>query len=86
MKFFKPIIVDRNSAIKPNDICIFFNFRSDRMRQLVRVLSDHFGGKVVIATMTQYSSEFTFPILFPPQQHKNTLAEWISKHKLHSVT
>ena len=81
-EFFKPIVVDTNSAIKPNDICIFFNFRSDRMRQLVRMLNDHFEGKVVIATMTQYSSEFTFPILFPPQQHRNTLAEWISKHNL----
>lgn len=35
-----------------------------------------------ICTMTQYSQEFPFPVLSPPQQMTNVLAEWISKQGL----
>lgn len=28
--------------------------------------------------MTQYKAEFTFPSLFPPESHKNVLAEWLA--------
>jgi len=36
-EFLKPIIVDKEGLIKDNDSLIFFNYRSDRMRQLVQV-------------------------------------------------
>ena len=35
-----------------------------------------------ICTMTQYNQEFPFPVLSPPQQMTNVLAEWIAKQGL----
>jgi 2,3-bisphosphoglycerate-independent phosphoglycerate mutase len=33
-EFLKPIIVNKNGLVKDNDTMLFFNFRSDRMREL----------------------------------------------------
>ena len=35
-----------------------------------------------ICTMTQYNQEFPFPVLSPPQQLKNVLAEWLAVNGL----
>lgn len=31
-----------------------------------------------VYTMTQYKQEFPFPVVFPPEAPKNSLAEWLS--------
>jgi 2,3-bisphosphoglycerate-independent phosphoglycerate mutase len=33
-EFLKPIIVDKDGCVKDNDTLLFFNFRSDRMREI----------------------------------------------------
>lgn len=64
------------ATVKPQDLVIMANFRADRMRQLARALGDpdfaEFERPFVLparqlVTMTEYDAEFTFPILFPPQ-------------------
>uniref|UniRef100_A0A7S2JMY2 phosphoglycerate mutase (2,3-diphosphoglycerate-independent) n=1 Tax=Cyanoptyche gloeocystis TaxID=77922 RepID=A0A7S2JMY2_9EUKA len=89
-EFLKPIIVDKNGLIKDNDTMIYFDFRSDRMREPVET----FGVKrnfetdvpipegLHIVQFTQYSSSFPFPIVFPQQKLENVLSEWISKQGL----
>jgi len=39
-EFVKPLIFDRNALVKDSDAVIFFNFRSDRTRQITQALLD----------------------------------------------
>src|SRR5439155_19444174 len=65
---------------------ICFNYRSDRMRQIVRSLTDtSFDGfgiqrrpEVYVVTMTQYDPTFSAPIAFPPQSMARILGEVVS--------
>jgi 2,3-bisphosphoglycerate-independent phosphoglycerate mutase len=36
-EFLKPLIFNKNGNIQDNDTLVFFNFRSDRMRQITQV-------------------------------------------------
>jgi 2,3-bisphosphoglycerate-independent phosphoglycerate mutase len=69
--------------IREGDSVIFFNFRSDRARQLTRALAmDRFDGfernphvAVNMTTMTQYDRTFTYPVIFAPQSLTGSFAE-----------
>ncbi|KAJ1733184.1 hypothetical protein LPJ61_001679 [Coemansia biformis] len=85
-EFLKPIIVDSDGVIGDNDTIFFFDFRSDRMREIAQafgVKPAAFESRVPeglhIATMTQYKSDYTFPVAFPPQKMTDVLAEWLAK-------
>ena len=82
-------IVDGNGPVAPirdGDVVLCFNYRSDRMRQIVRALTDpKFSGfdvrdrpKVSVATMTMYDETFDLPIAFPPISMANIVAEVVS--------
>lgn len=84
-EFLKPIIINPEGAIKDNDTLVFFNYRSDRARQI----SETFGVKknfetdkdvkgLNIFTMTQYKADFPFKNLYPPVVPKMVLAEALS--------
>jgi 2,3-bisphosphoglycerate-independent phosphoglycerate mutase len=90
-EFVEPAtVVDAGGApigpIQDDDTVIFFNFRSDRARQLTRALAlDDFDGfdrqprvRAVMTTMTQYDRTFTFPAVFAPQSLTATFAEVIA--------
>jgi 2,3-bisphosphoglycerate-independent phosphoglycerate mutase len=72
--------------VRDEDSIIFFNFRSDRARQLTRALAlDAFDGfnrnpypKIHMTTMTQYDRTFSFPVAFPPQSLSGSFAEVIA--------
>jgi len=88
-EFLKPIIIDEDGLIKDGDTMIFIDFRSDRMRQIVEAfgIQRHFDTSVVpqdlhIASMTQYKGDFPFPVLFPPSEPKNVLAEVLANHQI----
>jgi len=89
-EFLKPIIVNGDEGrIKDEDTLFFFNYRSDRMRELSSVfgLPDKpmevtLPKDLDITTMSQYNSEFPFRIAFPPQGMTNVLAEWLAKKKV----
>ncbi len=87
-EFIEPgTMVDANDQpigpIRDGDSVIFFNFRSDRARQLTRALAfDEFDGfernphpTVHMTTLTQYDRTFTFPVAFPPQSLSGSFAE-----------
>ncbi len=76
----------KKSRVKSNDSVIFFNFRSDRARELTRALTDEkfneFPTKVSglsYVCMTKYDNSFNLPIAFPKEDVVNTLGEVISK-------
>ncbi|MEW5915860.1 MAG: 2,3-bisphosphoglycerate-independent phosphoglycerate mutase [Gemmatimonadota bacterium] len=77
-EFITPVVLQDHgkpvSLLRNGDALFCFNFRSDRMRQILRALHDPaFAGfdvsdrpHLTTATMTQYDETFTFPIAFPP--------------------
>jgi 2,3-bisphosphoglycerate-independent phosphoglycerate mutase len=78
------------ARIKPNDAVIFFNFRSDRTRQLTSsfILKDFdqfergpFLG-VHFVCMTKYDVNFKAPVAFSNDIIKNTLGEVLSENGL----
>ena len=87
-EFVKPYVINPECLIEDGDVVFFFNFRADRMRQIVSAVGlEDFKGferkKVVkpsyVATMTLYDETFPFDVAFPPQELKNVLGEVISK-------
>lgn len=93
-EFVIPTVIMRNekpvSLICDNDSVIFFNFRSDRAREITRAFIDNgFNGfdrkshpKINFVCMTQYDETFSVTIAFPTELIKNILAEVISQHHL----
>jgi 2,3-bisphosphoglycerate-independent phosphoglycerate mutase len=90
-EFITPtVIVDAKGApvapMRDGDAVICFNYRADRMRQIVRALAqpdfDAFDvsrrPRVDVVTMTMYDETFDLPIAFPPQSMARILAEIIS--------
>lgn len=79
--------------MRDGDCVIFFNFRSDRARQLTRALADPaFDGfnrgtsppRVEVATMTQYDAELPLPAAFPPQPLDDKLSDVLAAYGLAS--
>jgi 2,3-bisphosphoglycerate-independent phosphoglycerate mutase len=71
--------------VRDGDAAIFFNYRTDRTRQLSRALIDEpfekfrrERRKITFVTMTQYHEEFTCPVAFPPSILTKTLGEILS--------
>jgi 2,3-bisphosphoglycerate-independent phosphoglycerate mutase len=89
-EFIEPVtVVDDNGPIAPmrdGDSVICWNYRSDRMRQIVRALTlrDFDGFDVTgrpalhVVTMTQYDQTFDLPIAFAPQSMAKIVAEVVS--------
>ena len=89
-EFIKPVVIVENGApiapMQEGDSVICFNYRSDRMRQIVRTLIEQkFDGfdvsgapKVSVTTLTQYDKTFDVPVAFPPQSMARILAEVLS--------
>ncbi|KHO49123.1 MAG: 2,3-bisphosphoglycerate-independent phosphoglycerate mutase [archaeon GW2011_AR9] len=89
-EFVKPIILTNKCIVDEHDSVIFFNFRSDRARELTRafVLGQFkkFKRKKIIdlhfATLTHYDSLVKVPVAFPLVIPKKTLGEAIAKSGL----
>jgi 2,3-bisphosphoglycerate-independent phosphoglycerate mutase len=81
-EFVKPTVIGDYDGAADGDAALFFNFRPDRARQLVRALGepdfDEFPRGVAptihIATMTEYQAGWEYPIAFPPSDPSVTLA------------
>ncbi len=90
-EFMEPISVltaggAHRGRVEDGDALIFFNFRADRMRQIVIALKDeHFTPferavhpKARLLTMNRYHEKFDLPVLFPPEPIRNNLGEVLS--------
>lgn len=86
-EFLTPLVMDTDGCIRSGDTLLFFDFRSDRMREIVETIGMEPPYETAVQPpsdlglycMTQYSVRFPFPVLFPQQKMDNVLAEWISK-------
>ena len=66
--------------IEKNDGIFIFNFRSDRVKMLLKNLESKKAGlNLEVVTMTQYDKLFTASVAFPPSEITTTLAKEISE-------
>jgi len=89
-EFMLPVVIVENGhAVAPmrdGDTVICFNYRSDRMRQIVRSLIDSdfdgfdtkHGPRVSVTTLTNYDKTFQVPVAFQPTSMARILAEVLS--------
>lgn len=88
-EFIQPTVIGKPSSpaiIQKDEPVFMFDFRSDRARQLAAAigLEDFSGfdrgsaGTRRVLCMTQYNAKFPLPVLFPPHQPKQVLAEVLS--------
>ncbi len=92
-EFVKPTVIVNGEGkpvgqVKDGDAVIFFNFRSDRAREITRALAEEgfkdFDRKVVprlsaYVCMTQYDETFTWPVAFGPQSLDEIFPEIVSR-------
>ena len=97
-EFVKPIVVvdhaDAPTAtISDGDSVIFFNFRSDRARQITRAFTeDDFTffnrgpePEILFTCMTYYDRQFPLPVAFGPEHHEQILANALTEAGLRNL-
>lgn len=85
--YIKPIVVNRDGMIQKNDAVVFFNYRTDRARQLTAAFVNKNFSKfarkkmpLFWVCMGPYSKET--PVLFPQDPIKNNLGETLAKARI----
>jgi len=86
-EFVKPILINKESKVKENDSIIFFNFRSDRARELSKAFTTgKFKGftrkkklKLNFICLTMYDRHLKLPVVFAPRIPMNTIGGVVSK-------
>lgn len=89
-EFIQPTIVEPSGIVKSGDTIIFFNFRSDRARQITKAFVQGKFNKfkrrkllnLNFICMTQYDPDIKAPVAFQPEEIKNSFGEIISKKNL----
>jgi 2,3-bisphosphoglycerate-independent phosphoglycerate mutase len=85
-EFIRPTVIGDYDGMAAGDAALLFNFRPDRMRQLARALGEPDFAEferdpepgVTLTTMTQYQEGWPYPVAFPPQLPRVTIAELIA--------
>lgn len=83
-EYIEPIIFldedGKSYKIEKNDGIFFFNFRTDRPRQLCyKIMERAKGDNLFLATMTQYAPDIESVVAFAPAKIETTLAEELSR-------
>jgi 2,3-bisphosphoglycerate-independent phosphoglycerate mutase len=97
-EFMEPISVltaegSHRGRVEDGDALLFFNFRADRMRQIVTAFKDEdFTGferavrpKCAVLTMNRYREDWNLPVVFPPQEVRNHLGEVLARAGLRQL-
>lgn len=85
-EFIEPIILDESGTIKADDVIIFFNFRTDRGRELTQALSqedfpEHEMQRLPLyyLTLTNYDDSFNnIKVVYDKENIKDTLGETLA--------
>lgn len=90
-EFITPVVIERDgqpvAPMRDGDAVICFNYRSDRMRQMVRAMIDpDFDGfdisarpSLSVTTLTEYDATFDVPVAFAPFSMSRIVAEVVSE-------
>ena len=90
-EFVQPTIIADGPPLRDGDGMFFFNFRSDRARQLTNAITasvpDRLGEELTrgevpelsgFLCMTEYDADYGLPVAFPPQVTSEILGETVS--------
>jgi 2,3-bisphosphoglycerate-independent phosphoglycerate mutase len=88
-EFVKPTLIDEEGLVKKEDTIIFFNFRSDRAREITKAFTKknfHSFRRKFVKTnficLTMYDRHLNLPTAFNQRIPKNTIGEIVAKNKL----
>lgn len=88
--YLPPILLNKNGLVETGDAVIFFNYRTDRTRQLTTAFVDpdftEFEktiGDVHFVCMGPYSD--IAPVVYEMEKIENNLAKWLSKNAVHQL-
>lgn len=87
-EFIEPKKIDDpagESRIKSSDAVVFFNFRTDRPRQLTEMFLRSQIPNLRFVTMTKYKKDFQNPVMFGTTTIDNTLGEVVSQNNLNQL-
>lgn len=92
-EFVEPSIIDGYNGVKDGDSVIFYNFRSDRARQISHaILDENFENfarikkDIYYVGMTEYDATLkNIHTAFPPKDIKNTLGEYLADNGLNQL-
>jgi len=87
-EFIEPVVLDSNATVKEGDVIIFFNFRTDRGRELTQALSQTDFGEydmqklpLYYVTMTNYDDSFKkVQVVYDKANLDDTLGEVLSQN------
>ena len=87
-EFIRPTVVGDYDGAAAGDVVVCFNFRPDRMRQIVRALGEQdfrefprgSGPPFDVTTMASYKEEWDYPVAYEPFEPETTLAEVVAEH------
>ena len=80
-EFIEPVPLP-GPRLTTRDAAIFFNFRPDRARQLSQKLLE---AGIDLTTMIRYRDDFPFPVAFPEQHVRETMAEVLAEHDVRQL-
>ncbi len=89
--YIQPILLDQHSVIKNKDAVVFWNYRTDRTRQMTACFTGEntlgFTQKSVVRPFFVCFGDYSkkAPVLFPTPVIKNNLGSVISQHKLRQL-
>ncbi|MGI9556904.1 MAG: 2,3-bisphosphoglycerate-independent phosphoglycerate mutase [Solirubrobacterales bacterium] len=86
-EFVRPTVIEPYAGAHDGDVVLVFNFRPDRVRQIVRAFAeDDFNEfqrgtapKLEVSTMTEYQAGWPYPAAYPPVPPRTTLAASLSE-------
>ena len=84
-EFIVPTVIGDYDGMAAGDVVVCFNFRPDRMREIVAALADPaFDGfprgvvpELDVSTMASYREEWTYPVAFPPREPETTMSSTV---------
>jgi len=83
--YLQPMILNKNGLVKKEDALIFFNFRTDRAKQITVMFTEteKFLNSKQFICFGPYSK--ICPVIFPMSEVKNNLGEFLSKKGLRQL-
>lgn len=88
-EFIEPFVIDENAVVCDNDSLIFFNYRTDREREITYAFTDpkfkefkvHKFKNLLYTPMTQYADDLAhLNIVYPPSIIEDNLAAVLSRN------
>jgi 2,3-bisphosphoglycerate-independent phosphoglycerate mutase len=92
-EFVQPTLVGEEGRVRDGDAVVFFNFRPDRARELMRALGeDDFAEfdrgerpRVTLTTLTSYQEDWHYPVAFAPARPAVTLASVLAERGIRQL-